>query len=176
MEEDVKRQKIREWLEFFVLLALVLIIKIYVVAPVSVDGESMNPTLLDGDYMILNRIIYKFEDIKRGDIVVLDYKNSKLVKRVIGLPGDNVSAEKGILYINGKAYDEPYLDDKVHLDDFKFSDITGKNKLSKGEYFVLGDNRPYSLDSRRIGIIKKSDIEGKVRLTLFPFSRIGIKK
>lgn len=175
MDESLKK-KLREWLHFFLLLAVVLILKIYIVTPVSVDGDSMYPTLYDNDYMILDKISYRFKKIERGDIVVLDYKKDKLVKRIIALPGETVSTENGKLYINGKLYEEKYLPKDIEQYDFKFIDITGKTKLDKDEYFVMGDNRPFSLDSRRLGPIKKKQIEGKVKLTLLPFTRIGIKK
>lgn len=171
-----KREKIKEWINFFILLIIIILVKIYIATPVSVDGASMDPTLKDRDYMIENKLIYYFKDIKRGDIVVLKSNGTRLVKRVIGLPGENVIASNGSVYVNGKLLEEPYLKKDIITEDFNMESTIGKKKLDKDEYFVMGDNRPYSSDSRQRGAIKRKDITGRVKLLLFPFTRIGIKK
>ena len=136
-------------------------------SPIIVNGESMMKTLHDKDVMILDRISYRVSDIDRFDIVVVDEGSEYIIKRVIGLPGEEVSCEDGKLFVNGKEIKDSY---GIGLtDDFVF-------EVPKGEYFVLGDNRENSMDSRYFGSFKKEDILGKTKLVLFPLDRFGDKK
>ncbi len=127
----------------------------------------MFKTLHDGDIMILNIIGYRFSDVERFDIVVVDEGDEYLIKRVIGLPGETIEYRDNQLYVNGKKVKENYSSEKT--DDFKV-------KVSKDSYFVLGDNRTNSLDSRYFGAFKRKKILGKTKLTIFPFNRFGNKK
>lgn len=129
----------------------------------------MNNTLKDKDIMILDKISYRFKEISRFDIVVVDKNNEKLIKRVIGLPGETVEYKNNKLYINNKNVAEKF-------DHEETKDYILKETIPEGYYFVVGDNRPISNDSRYIGLIKKEEILGKTNLILFPFSRFGIKK
>ncbi len=165
--ESRGKRFIKEYLPYVVILVFVLLIKKYVVSPIKVNGESMMTTLHDGDVMILNIIGYRFDDIKRFDIVVVREKHEYLIKRVIGLPGDSVEYKDNILYVNGKKVKDPYGSDVT--DDFSVT-------VEKGHYYVLGDNRTNSMDSRYFGSFSKKDILGKTNLILFPFSRFGTKK
>ena len=133
----------------------------------------MVPTLRDGDIMILDKIGYKINGLDRFDIVVVDYKGEKIIKRVIGLPGDHVEYKDNKLYINGKYLEEEY--ERKETSDF-ILEFLGENTIPKDKYLVLGDNRPISKDSRIIGLIDKSDIEGYTSLVLFPFNKIGTVK
>src|SRR5699024_6393772 len=118
--------------------------------------------LQNGDILVLNKIKYRFMDIKRGDIISLEYADTKyLIKRVIGLPGDSVSIKNNTLYINDKVYVENYLDEGLEYDDFELSSL-GYNTIPDNMYLVLGDNREDSLDSREIGLISKDEVIGKV--------------
>ena len=149
----------------FIVIA-VLIIRTYFVTPAIVDGESMNDTLLDGQIVILNKITYRFNDINRFDIVVLknDEDNDKIIKRVIGLPNENIKYTNNKLYIN----------DKLVETNLKFKETTDFEYETKdNEYFVLGDNRVVSKDSRILGNFKKEDIVGKVNIRIYPLDRIG---
>ena len=157
----------KEWVPYFVVIFLVILVKIYVVTPIRVNGSSMDDTLSDGDIMILNIIDYKFNDIKRFDIVVVDEEHEPLIKRIIGLPGDKVEYKDNKLYINGKETKDKFASKKTS--DFKIT-------VPKGKYFVLGDNRTNSMDSRVFGSFKKKQIRGKTKLTIFPFSRFGNKE
>ena len=118
--------------------------------------------------MILNKIGMKFSDIKRFQIVVIKTDKSYLIKRVIGLPSEVISYKDGKLYINEKVVDDPYY--KNNTEDFD------PVKVPKGYYFVMGDNRSDSMDSRIIGPVKKSDIMGTTKLVIFPLSNIGVAK
>lgn len=130
----------------------------------------MVPTLNDGDIMILNKIGYKINGLDRFDIVVVDYKGEKIIKRVIGLPGDHVEYRNNKLYINGKYIEEEYT--RKETSNF-ILEFLGENTIPEDKYLVLGDNRPISKDSRIIGLVDKKNIEGYTSLVLFPFNKIG---
>lgn len=130
----------------------------------------MVPSLLDGDIMILDKIGYRINGLKRFDIVVIKYNNEKIIKRVIGLPGDYIEYKDNILYVNGKEIKEEYKRDITN--NFSLKDL-GYEKIPENKYLVLGDNRSISKDSRIIGLIDKEDIEGYTGIIVFPFKRIG---
>lgn len=158
---------IKEYVPYIIVLILVILVKKYIVTPVKVNGNSMNNTLKNGDIMILNIIGYRFNDIKRFDIVVVDDGDEYLIKRVIGLPGEEIEYKDEQLYVNGKAIKDSYGKGKTN--DFKTS-------VPKNSYYVMGDNREHSLDSRFFDSFPRNKIIGKTGLTIFPFSRIGNKK
>ena len=115
--------------------------------------------------MILNETSYYFKDIKRFDIVVVDAKDELIIKRVIALPGETISYKDNTLYINGKKVEEKYS--------YGITDDFESVKLKKDEYFVMGDNRQNSLDSRYFGPFKKKYIRGKTNVIILPFDRMG---
>jgi len=158
----------KEFLPYVLIIILVLLIKQFVFTNVMVHGDSMYPTLHNKDLMILNKLSMKTGKLKRFDIVVVDAMNEKIIKRVIGLPGETVEYKNNKLYINGKVVKDKYNINNATQD-------FGKVILDKDEYFVLGDNRAVSIDSRRLGPIPKKDILGKAKLVIFPFNRFGIK-
>ena len=161
------RYYFKEYISYIIVIVLVLLFKKFVVSPIKVNGNSMFKTLHDGDIMILNIIGYRFSDVERFDIVVVDEGDEYLIKRVIGLPGETIEYRDNQLYVNGKKVKENYSSEKT--DDFKVT-------VSKDSYFVLGDNRTNSLDSRYFGEFKRKKILGKTKLTIFPFNRFGNKK
>ena len=158
---------LKEYVPYIIVIIFVLLIKRFVVSPIKVNGESMYDTLKDGDIMILNIIGYRFSDIERFDIVVVDNGDEYLIKRIIGLPGDEIEYRDNQLYINGKKVNDKYATNAT--DDFNV-------KVPSGSYYVMGDNRVNSLDSRYYGAFKKKAILGKTKLTIFPFGRIGNKE
>ena len=158
---------IKEYLPYVIIIILVLLIKSYVIAPIRVNGGSMDNTLKDGDIMILNIIDYKINSLNRFDIAVVNNGKDYLIKRVIALPKEEIEYKDNRLYINGKEIEDKYANGITR--DFKI-------KLSEGEYFVLGDNRQNSMDSRAYGPFYKDKIIGKTSLTVFPFDRFGNKK
>lgn len=162
----------KEYIPYIAVIIIIILIKAYVITPVIVSGPSMLSTLHDGDIMLLNKL-YKEKDIERFDIVVVKYEKKNIIKRVIGLPGDTIECIDNKLYVNGKVIVEKYLDDKTVTDDFNLKDSFGIDKVPEGHYFVMGDNREVSLDSRKIGPVKASDIDGEAFFTLFPFNRFG---
>lgn len=165
--KDKFKKFLKEYFPYIGIIVFVILIKQFVMSPIIVNGESMMKTLHDKDVMILDRISYKMADIERFDIVVVDEGSEYIIKRVIGLPGEEVSCEDGKLFVNGKEIKDSY---GIGLtDDFVF-------EVPQGEYFVLGDNRENSMDSRYFGSFKKDDILGKTKLVLFPLKRFGDKK
>lgn len=162
---------IKDIYPYIIILIIVILVKSYLITPVQVNGDSMYNTLYNNDIMILNKIGYKFDNIKRFDIVVIDYNDKYLIKRVIGLPGEKVKIADNKLYINDEYVEEYFLDASVITDDYELNGV-----IPEGYYFVMGDNREISLDSRRLGVFSKDQIEGKATLTIFPFTRFGFKK
>ncbi|MFO7263521.1 MAG: signal peptidase I [Bacillota bacterium] len=165
----------KEWLQAF-LLAIVLffLIRTFLFAPLIVDGESMAPTLHSGERLIVTKFVYLWGEPQRGDIVVFHAtQNRDYIKRVIGLPGETVEVRDDRLYIDGKEVPEPYLDEyrrKTQEAGLKLTEDFGPTKVPEGAYFVLGDNRRNSLDSRMIGVIPKEQIVGRADLVFWPLS------
>ena len=152
---------IKEIVPYIVIIVVVVLIRLFVATPVRVDGDSMNPTLSNNQILLLNKMDKHY---KRFDVIVFNHNGNKLVKRIIGLPGDKVTYTDNKLYINDKLIKENYT--RKNTDDF-ISD-----KVPSDMYFVLGDNRSNSLDSRYIGLISKSDIEGVVNFSIIPPKKI----
>lgn len=164
-----------EWLKTIILSILIAGLLTSIVRPTIVKGESMMPTLQPNNYLIIDKATYYFSQPIRDDIIVFstDFENidgskKDLIKRVIGVSGDNVVIKDGDLYINDKKIYESYT-----LDDFTKGEIDVI--IPEGDIFVLGDNRENSLDSRNtnLGLVAVKDVKGKVLVRLFPFDKIG---
>ena len=162
-------EKLTKWLKenivFLIVLTAIIITRLFFFSPIRVNGTSMYPTLQDKEFMILNKISLK-QGINRFDIVVVQDNNNKyIIKRVIGLPGESVMYKDNKLYINGKVVEDNYS--KTTTNDFD-NVVLGEN-----EYFVMGDNRTVSKDSRIIGPVNIKNIKGKTNLIIFPFNKMG---
>ena len=166
-------KRIKNVLSYVLVIIVALLIKMYVFSPIRVNGTSMYPTLNEGDIMFLNEIGYYINGVNRFDIVVVKTDDDRIIKRVIGLPGETVEYKDNILYINGEEVKEDFTHDVTH--NFSLSEI-GHDTIPEGYYFVVGDNRGNSYDSRKIGLVSKSQIKGKTNLILYPFNRIGNAK
>jgi signal peptidase I len=164
-----------EWVGLVVLaLIIALLIKTFLFQAFYIPSESMTPTLKVHDRVLVNKLSYKLHPVHRDDIVVFtapphaDPGINDLVKRVIGLPGETVSGKNGHVYINGVQLKEPYLPQGVTTSDFP------PKKLPPDNYWVMGDNRGNSKDSRAFGTITKSKIVGRVFVRIWPLNRLGI--
>lgn len=155
--------KIKDIIPYIIIFIIVMFIRTYIITPVRVVGTSMDPHLFEGEIMMLD----KLSDIKRNDIVVVsnEIPGDEIIKRVIALPGESVEAVDGIIYI----------DDKVAPDVYGVGQNGDFNKVYLGmdEYWVMGDNREVSLDSRVFGKVKKSNIEGVADFVVYPFNNFG---
>lgn len=167
---------VKSLIKDMIVAAILAAVVISFVRPTIVKQTSMQDTLNPNDYIIMYRRAYSGDkEPKRGDIVIFkselqdeNGKNKLLIKRVIGLPGDKITINDGKVYINDKEYDESYLKDGYT------TGSVNNFKVPKGEYFVMGDNRVVSIDSRysEVGCIKKDAIKGRAVLRLFPFTKI----
>lgn len=167
-----------------ILVAVVLAImfRSWFFASYVVNGESMEPTLYDGNLLMVNKIVYNLTDIDRFDIIVFHAnEQNDYVKRVIGLPGDEIIYDDNKLYINGEHVQEKFLEpfkegtaSKPYTEDFTLEGITGSAKVPDGKLFVMGDNRMASLDSRDIGFIEVDQLVGKVDIKYWPFSEMQL--
>jgi signal peptidase I len=138
-------------------------------ARIRVDGGSMLPTLTNGELVIVNKLVYRLGEPKRGDIIVFYFPvdpSQEFIKRVIGLPGDQVSIHKGTVAINGQRLEEPYLSVYTNYD--------GDWTVGEGQLFVLGDNRNNSLDSHNWGTVPMDYVIGKALFIYWPFDNLGI--
>ena len=168
------RELLWDTIKLVAVIFVILFLMIYVVSVTQVVGNSMNSTLIDGDVLILSKANYRFFDIKRGDIISLDYEDTKyLIKRVIGLPGDTIEIKDNVLYLNGEVYNEDYLNEGLEYTDISLSYL-GYDTIPEDMYLVLGDNRENSLDSREIGLISKDSVNGKIVLRIWPINKISL--
>lgn len=174
MDENIKREVI-SWIKL-ILSAFIIafILKTYVFQIALVNQISMEPTLHEGEVLVIAKVNYLFSDPDRGDIVVLkdELENKYLIKRTIGLPGEVIDIKNNKVYINDKGLDPDYTE--VPTQDNGFV----KSKVPEGRYFVMGDNRLHSRDSRSdtVGYVNRSNIVGKAVFRLWPINRIGIIK
>lgn len=165
--------EIRTWIRdiFFAALTAVLIV-VFVIQPVKVEGTSMQPHLSDQERIFVNKFIYHFSEVSRGDIVVFWYpkdETKSLIKRIIGLPGESIEIRSGIVLVNGEPLGEPYLEQSF-VDFRSFGPVLVPDK----NYFVLGDHRDSSNDSRNWGVVPANKIFGKAILRYWPVSKIGL--
>lgn len=160
---------LKELLPYLIIIIVVVLIRSFIVTPVRVQGSSMFPTLHDGEILILKKYDQSYS---RFDIVVLKHNKDKLIKRIIGLPGEHVAYKNNILYINGEKIEEEFLPEDLEFDDFD-TILLGNKTVPENTYLVLGDNRNNSTDSRVIGFIEKDAILGTTNFRIFPFTKFG---
>ncbi|MCT4596204.1 MAG: signal peptidase I [Anaeromicrobium sp.] len=154
---------------------IALIISVFI-KPTLVKGNSMYPSFHNNDYLLINKIPYILMEPNRGDVVIFKtsimtstVKVNNLVKRVIGVGGDLVEIKDGKIYVNGEKIKESYINDKYTNRDLRI-------RVPKDSFFVMGDNREISLDSRKLGPIKKDHIRGKAFFRIYPFNKLGMIK
>ena len=175
------KKNIKELVPYLIIVIVVVFIRSYIITPVIVRGDSMDDTLKDGQVLFLNKINYRFNNIKRFDIIVIkDEDNDLIIKRVIGKPGDYVEYKDNILYINNKKVKDKYGNGETldfNLEEIcNITDTNCKGKIPKDKYLALGDNREVSADSRVKGLFTRKQILGKATLRLWPLNKITIVK
>lgn len=159
----------------FVLITA-FIIRSFLFQPFVVEGNSMEPNMHNNQYLIVDKLSYHLANPKRGDVVVFaapDVIGADYIKRIIGLPGETVKITGNNIYIDDKVLDEEYLPGDFKTYVVNDQNMTLEKKLGSNEYFVMGDNREHSHDSRNIGAIVKKNIVGRAWLSLYPFNSIG---
>jgi len=164
-KEDEAVRLLKAIIPYIVILVVVVLIRTFIITPIMVKGTSMKPTYDGGEVMLL----YKLAKYDRFDVVIVKIEDEKIIKRVIALPGETISCENGVIYVNDRKQEDDYSMGRTP--DFE------KIKLADDEFFVLGDNRANSLDSSELGPFKKEKILGRPVFTMWPFKKIGtIKK
>ena len=166
------RRELRSWgRDLVIALSLAIVIIIFFYQPVKVEGTSMTPLISDQERIFINKFVYRFEPIERGDVVVFWYpldRTKSFIKRVIGLPGDIVEIRSGVVFVNGKSLWEPYVPTEA-------ADLGNLAPLvvPDGEYFVMGDHRTSSNDSRIFGPVPRRFIYGKAVFAYWPVDHFG---
>lgn len=159
---------VKDWLKTILYAFIIVLILYFFAWPVTIEGESMSPTFLDGDKVVTSRLLTMTGKYTIGDVVVfhmIDVDGERdVIKRVIGMAGDKIEIKDGVVYRNEEQISEEYITDVTE----------GEVSLTipKGGLFVLGDNRKYSYDSRKMGIVSESELKGKVILRWYPFKTI----
>jgi signal peptidase I len=161
-----------------VVIALVIAVVLYlfIMTPHEVLGNSMHPTYKNGEYLMANKLTYRFGEPRRGDVIIFQYSETQdFIKRIIGLPGDSIMIKDGNVYVNGTQLDESaYLEDTVYTSGGDYLAEGESVTIGENKYFVLGDNRPHSSDSRTFGPISESQIKGKAWIVYLPISEFRI--
>ena len=157
-------------------ISLFLFVYLLVLQPHKIKGLSMYPNFEDAEYLLTDKISYRFNLPQRGDVVVFKAPldpNEEYIKRIIGLPGENVSLNDGKISINGEIINETYLPDNLYTDGGQFLPSGSSVIVPQDQYFVLGDNRPHSSDSRSWGFVKTKAITGKAWFVYWPVKLLG---
>jgi signal peptidase I len=166
------RRELRGWARDLLLaLGLATVIIVFLYQPVKVEGTSMAPLLSDQERIFINKFVYRFEPIERGDVVVFWYpldRSKSFIKRVVGLPGETVEIRQGRVYVDGKRLDEPYVPAQ-----YADASAYGPVRIPPDEYFLMGDHRVSSNDSRVFGSVPSRYIYGKAVFAYWPVERFG---
>jgi signal peptidase I len=171
-------RNLREWVQVIVIaLVVALPIRFFIAEPFIVNGASMDPTFSTGQFLIVDRVTYRFENPNRGDVIVFEYPNNPstyYIKRIIGLPGETVSIKNGKVTITNTEHPAGFELTEPYIATSHISADTSKKVLSPTEYFVMGDNRAQSSDSRIWGPLEKHFIVGRPIVRLLPINNISI--
>lgn len=166
------RRELRGWTrDLAMALALAIVVMIFLYQPVKVEGTSMNPLLSDQERIFINKFVYRFEPIERGDVVVFWYpldRSKSFIKRVVGLPGETIEIRSGVVYVNGSKLPDQYVP-ASYLDGSTYA----PRRIAPDEYFVMGDHRDSSNDSRVFGPVPRQYIYGKAVFAYWPVNDIG---
>ncbi|MDR3157359.1 MAG: signal peptidase I [Lactobacillales bacterium] len=173
-----KKDLIQGGIILFVLMTIWALLRSFVFKPISIQDSSMSPALIPNEHVLA----FRSSDIKRFDLIAFSLPNKpEQVERIIGFPGDEIHSMEDVLYINGKAIQEPYLDSykkkltigELFTADFNLESLFNKKVVPKGKYFVLEDNRKENSDSRKFGFVDKKSMIGKVKFVYWPLKSFG---
>lgn len=159
--------------------AIFLVLYLLILQPHKIKGSSMEPSFYDKEYLLTDKVSYKLGEPKRGDVIVFKAPNTddeEFIKRIIALPGETILIKDGKVYINGRLVDESYIVKGTYTSGGAMVKEGFELTLPPGKYFVMGDNRLYSSDSRTWGPITKDDITGRAWIIYWPFSKLGTVK
>jgi signal peptidase I len=160
-----------------VFMSVLVMVYLFIISPQEINGASMEPTYHNTELVLTNKIAYKLGEPKRGEVIIFKSPSNKeidYIKRIIGLPGDRVKLSNNSFYVNDQKVEEPYLPEGIITSPGTFLHEDEEITVPEGEYFVSGDNRPHSSDSREFGPIPLKDIIGRVLLRYWPPNRAGI--
>lgn len=179
MEQSKVTQEIWGWAKSLLIgLAIALFIKIFIFSPYTVQGASMEPTLHNEERLFVNKFTAFTDSFNRGDVIIIKRpeETERYVKRIIGLPGDTIEMDNDQLYVNGEKIEEHYLRENrmaAKQQSMKLTEDFGPIEVPKGNYFVMGDNRLVSMDSRNgLGFIEESTIIGKAQFVMMPIKKM----
>lgn len=178
-KQDSVWSAVREWIQVIVIaLVIALPVRFFIAEPFIVNGASMDPTFSTGQFLIVDRLTYRFEKPQRGDVIVFEYPNNPsifYIKRIVGLPGETISIKNGVVSIINEEYPDGFILDEKYISSSHASiDTSGKETLGNTEYFVMGDNRLQSSDSRTWGPLDEHFIVGRPIVRLLPVNTIDI--
>ena len=159
--------------------AIFLFIYLLVLQPHKIKGSSMEPNFTDGEFLLTDKITYRFNEPKRGDVIVFKAppdENDEFIKRIIGIPGDKIMVDNGFVYLNGVKLEEPYIGLLPITSSGVFLRENQEIAVPEGKYFVLGDNRRHSSDSRIWGFVTRIEITGRAWLIYWPPKKAGLVK
>lgn len=157
--------------------AIFVVVYAFLIRPFQVTGQSMHPTFQNGEYVFTNLLSQRFGPLDRGDVIVFKAPPSEdkdYIKRIIGIPGDRVKIENGKVYLNGSLLQEPYIAPDIRTDARGFAQEGNEVTVSEDTYFVMGDNRPFSSDSRDWGLVPFDKVIGKSAVVYWPLNRMRI--
>ncbi|MCR8656220.1 signal peptidase I [Paenibacillus endoradicis] len=191
-KQEKTYKEVVDWIKSIVIaVVLVAIVRIFLFSPFIVDGDSMEPNFHTHERVIVNLLIYNISKPEYGDVVVFDVpeEGRRFIKRIIGVPGDTIKVEGDQLYINDKLITEPYLTKAIAEsmangttyngigDSFSFpNESYPDNVVPEGMYYVMGDNRGYSKDSRAIGYVSEDEIIGRADVVMWPLDKLELVK
>jgi len=158
-------------------IAIFLFLYLLVLQPHKIKGQSMEPNFHDGEFLLTDKITYRFSEPKRGDVIVFEApgsNNEEFIKRIIGLPGENISLINGKIYINGTILNENYLPETLITEGGLFLENNDNITIPENHYFMMGDNRVASSDSRSWGFVEKDKISGRAWIIYWPPPRLGV--
>ncbi len=157
-------------------IAFFLFLYLLVFQPHKIKGSSMDPNFKDAEYLLTDKVSYRFNEPKRGDVIVFKapgLEGEEFIKRIIGLPGEQISISQNKIYINGETLNEEYISSDKYTGSGAFLEEGKTILIPEDNYFVMGDNRPHSSDSRSWGFVPKNDISGKAWFVYWPISNLG---